>query len=471
MTNRDEYVAEVEYVRSALEELDAAAADRDLTEDEQGRWDAGVEFVRERKALIERIDKRDAERAEVAEAIAEGRGKPAPESFNVNTRTSDPFDLDGLDRASGGDLRARALDVIEKHVPSDLPDAVREGATRTAERRSSKHYDADLVNRSIIETTSPEYLEAFQQYIQNPQGGMPGAHKFRASMSLTAANGGYLIPQYLDDTIVLTNDGVLSDVRMIAGQTSITVDQWDGVTSAGVTAEWLSEGSEAADASPTFVAPTITPEKMAAYVEGTMEFIADSNFAEVGPLMADAFARLEGAAFINGTGSDQPYGLITQLSGTGPVVAGSSGDAGAADLVAADLYALVNNLPARFRRNASWLAGTTTYNEIRQLGTADTYHAFWADLGPDVPPQLLGRGVYYADDMDETIVSGSDDYVVIFGDFRQGYKIVDRVGTSISYIPTVIGANQRPVGKSAWFATKRVGADVITSSAFKVLKL
>ena len=33
--------------------------------------------------------------------------------------------------------------------------------------------------------------------------------------------------------------------------------------------------------------------------------------------------------------------------------------------------------------------------------------------------------------MDGTIVSGSSDSVLLLGDFRQGYVIVDRVGTSI----------------------------------------
>jgi predicted phage gp36 major capsid-like protein len=38
-------------------------------------------------------------------------------------------------------------------------------------------------------------------------------------------------------------------------------------------------------------------------------------------------------------------------------------------------------------------------------------------------------------------------------------------------VPIVFGANQRPTAQSGWFAYKRVGADVLTSNAFKTLKL
>jgi predicted phage gp36 major capsid-like protein len=72
--------------------------------------------------------------------------------------------------------------------------------------------------------------------------------------------------------------------------------------------------------------------------------------------------------------------------------------------------------------------------------------------------------------MDTTIVSGSNDYVLLLGAFDQ-YRIIDRVGTTIQYIPVLFGANQRPSGQSGWFANRRLGADVLTSTAFKLLRL
>jgi predicted phage gp36 major capsid-like protein len=48
---------------------------------------------------------------------------------------------------------------------------------------------------------------------------------------------------------------------------------------------------------------------------------------------------------------------------------------------------------------------------------------------------------------------------------------VDRIGVEIMYEPMVMGANQRPTGQAGFFAFWRTGADVITSNAFKVLKV
>ena len=460
----------VEYVKAVLREMHTNAEERSFDPDEQAEWEAGAEFVRTSEAELVALEERKARIADFA-PVATETGDGAVTSININTHTSrDAFDHGTLSTDGGSELRGRALDVIEKHLPSFVSDEARENATQMLERRSK--IDADVVARHIVRTSSPEYLRAFEEYIENPQAGMPrilGKAEARAAMSLTAANGGVLVPQFLDPTIVLTNNGSANAVRQLADVTSITTDQWDGVTSAGVSAEWLTEGSEAADATPTFQGPTISVHKAAAFLFGSYEFLADSGFNQVAELIADAKDRLEETAYINGTGSGQPYGLITRLSGTGPVVNGTSGAAGAANLVAADAYALDNALGARFRRNASFLAAKATYNELRSVTDARTN--FWSDFGGGLPAQLIGYNTYQNEAMDTTIVSGSNDFVLVLGDFGVGYKIVDRIGVEIMYEPMVMGANQRPTGQAGFFAFWRTGADVITSNAFKVLKV
>jgi HK97 family phage major capsid protein len=463
----------VEWVKAELRQIDAAAGDAPLDAETEARFQAGLSYVRETESEIVKVEER--KRAAVEFAAARGHVDAPPAQvrdagFSVNTRTN-PFDLSDLPHgeARSSELKARAVDVIEKHVPKYMPDSVREGATATAERRSTKQYDADLVNAAIVETTSPEYLREFERHLREPQS----AHRlgeFRAAMSLTAANGGVLVPQFLDPTIVLTNAGTQNDVRRISSVRQITVDQWDGVTSAGVSAEWLAENTQAADATPTFVGPTITAHKLAAYMEGSYEVIADSGFDEIGMLIADAFDRKEADGFVNGTGSGQPYGLITRLSGSGPVVAGSSGAAGAADFVAADIYAMSEALGARWRQSASWLGSHAIYNDVRAFGTSNTAHSFWTSFGGGTPSELIGYPTYHAEELDSTVVSGSNDYVLVLGAFDQ-YRIIDRIGTSIQFVPVVFGANQRPTGTAGWFSYKRVGADCLTSNAFKVLKL
>lgn len=454
--------AEIDVLRSEDAEISAELVDRHdqaLTAAEKAR-DAYTEY----EARLARI----AAVRDVPEAVESEESTMATKGVNINTR-SDVFDVDSLRHESDADVRSRAETAVERHVPAFMGDEVREAATAMLARPSTRSFDSRAVASHIVNTTDPAYVDAFREYIADPMAGVPERLKSRAAMSLTAANGGVLVPQFLDPTIVLTNAGTNNEVRQIAGQVSITVDQWDGVTSAGVTAEWLAEGSEAADATPTFVGPTIGVHKAAAYVFGSYEMLSDSGFDEIGVLIADAKDRLEATAFTTGNASNKPAGLIHRLSGTGPVVAGSSGAAGAADLVAADIYALDEALSPRWRGNASWLSSRAIYNDIR--GLTDTRTNFWASFGGGVPAELIGYPTYHADEMDSAVVSGSDDYVLLLGDFRAGYKIVDRVGTSIAYDPLVIGANQRPTGQAGWFAFWRVGGDVITSNAFKLLKI
>lgn len=407
-------------------------------------------------------------------------------SFNVTTN-KDPFELgevrslaarisDGPDgrltpegRKAARDMQARALTAIERQESRFASKDHAESAARFVQGDGK-----GTLARWVLEHGSDEYHEAFQDYMSNPAGGPTQGIAARASMSLTGANGGYLVPFTLDPTVILTNNGATNPFREIASQVSIVTDDWNGVSSAGVTAEWIAEATEVADGSPTFSQPTISVHKADAYIQGSLEVVADASLSgEIAMLIADAKDRLEATAFATGSGSGQPYGIVTALGlTTASRVAGSSGAAGAADFVVADVYAVVNALPPRYRQNSSWLAEQTNYNKIRQFATGSgPQHAFWSDLGAAQPSLLLGRPTYESSAMDSTIVSGSNDDVLILGDFRHGYKIVDRMGMELVYNPLVLGSNRRPNGEVAWVAFWRVGADSVDDNAFRMLRL
>jgi hypothetical protein len=75
-----------------------------------------------------------------------------------------------------------------------------EQATRLVEKGGKAFGTA--VARQMLTTGSPEYLAAFESYLNDP-----GGYASRAALSLTPANGGYLVPFTLDPTIILTNAG------------------------------------------------------------------------------------------------------------------------------------------------------------------------------------------------------------------------------------------------------------------------
>lgn len=81
---------------------------------------------------------------------------------------------------------------------------------------------------------------------------------------------------------------------------------------------------------------------------------------EIGKLFAEGQQDLEGTVLITGSGSGQPTGIVTALAASSPTVVVN---AAADDTFAlADIYSLQGALPAKWRRNASWLANNLIYN-------------------------------------------------------------------------------------------------------------
>lgn len=463
--------------RMSVEPTDETRAQHDADGES---FRAGSEFMTTTKPELEQLEARETQIEELR-TLAQNpahieRGAPtaddARKTVNVN-RNSNPFDGD-IRRADTAELTERALAVVADHSDyAGVTPERQEATTKLLKRWDVESDSAREIAAHILTTGSPEYARAFREYMRTPAFGPPP--ELRAAMTTTDANGGVMIPQWLDPTINLTNAGTNNVIDQLVDIVPITSNIWEGVTSAGVTAAMLAEGAEVTDNTPTFEGPTITANKAAAYLFASYEVLQDTGFDEVGMLFEDAKSRLEETQLTTGNGTaGNCTGLITALSGTGPSFAGTSGAAGAADFVIGDVYGTKNALGPRFRRNANWMANPAILDRIRQFGNAaagSNAANFWVDLGADVPSVLLGKGAYENEAMDSTIVSGSNDDILLFGDFKQ-YKHIVRVGMSIMYNPLVISTGSgRPTGQAGWFGFWRFGGNVITSNGFKLLRV
>lgn len=463
MSRADDIRERMKAIRS---DLDALEAVEEPTEDHHVRTDALLgewdDLTTELTPLAEREQR-----------VAEVRARGQQEANTESTRSAGPALVTRTDHspwenyehvraglAQPSDIRARALKAVEMYATrSDhwaLVDDGAEQATRMIEKTGQKFGTA--VARHILETGSPEYLAAFEQYLNEPTG-----FSSRAALSLTPANGGYLVPFTLDPTIILTNNGSANPYRAYATIKTTATNDWNGVTSAGVTAEWTAEGTEAADATPTVGQLKITPQKADAYLFGSFEVIGDSDVAQQLPeLLADAKDRLEESAFAVGTGTGQPWGVMAR----GTTLGFASGTA-ATGPTAASVYSLMGALPARWRgprANNVWLANLTTINTLRNVASfSGSTTSIVNDSGPI--PTLLGKPLLESTSVVGTYTTGNK--VLAFGDMRQ-YYIVDRIGMSVVYDPVVLGSNRRPTGQGAWYAFWRVGADMSTAGAFRV---
>lgn len=479
MKRSDEIRARLEAIRGdleSLEQIEESGQDEEQIEHARSRSDDLFTEYDELKAELEPLEAKERRMAEVREYarqrvnVEPGEpGEPVgqrsgPYGF-TRDRNRDPYvDLDSVRQGitPPADVRARALAAIEQHAErSDhwaLPHDGAERATELVQRMGIKF--GTEVARQMLETGSPEYLQNFENYLNDPKG-----YAARAAMTLTGLNGGFLVPFTLDPSIILTNSGSANPYRQISTIKTTTTNDWNGVTSAGVTAEWTAEATEANDASPTFGQLKITPVKADAFLFGSYEVLSDSDFASQLPmLLADAKDRIEEAGFAVGTGTGQPFGMVT--GGTSQTFAAGSLNNGPSTT---DVFALMAALPARFRgprANNVWLANLSTINILR---TRALFTGATVPLLTDGPggPQMLGKRVYESTSISGAQTSGSK--VLVFADASQ-YYIVDRVGMSVLYDPMgVPGLNRRmPQGEGAWYAFWRVGANVATSNAVRV---
>jgi HK97 family phage major capsid protein len=452
--------------------LDALEALEEPTEEDSLRTDGLLqewdELVTELEPLAEREQKIAAVRAAMAKDSNRERGastgayvgESGPELIVRQKR--DPFEdmesvRNGVTVAS--EVRSRALDVVEMYAKrSDHWGLAADGAEQATKliEKGGKAFGTNVA-RQMLTTGSPEYLAAFESYLNDP-----GGYASRAALSLTPANGGYLVPFTLDPTIILTNAGSANPYRQYSTVKTTATNDWNGVTSAGVSAEWTGEGTEAADATPTVGQLKITPQKADAYLFGSFEVLGDSDFAAQLPeLLADAKDRLEETAFAIGTGTLQPWGIIPR--GTSQNRAGTA----AAGPVAQDVYSLMAALPARFRGPRArdcWVGNLNVLNSLRNVPAfTGATTSIVNDSGP--VPTILGKPFLESTSVLGTYTTGNK--VLAFADMSQ-YFIVDRVGMSVVYDPIVLGSNRRPTGQGAWYAFWRVGADLSTATAARV---
>lgn len=389
---------------------------------------------------------------------------------SLGGRFRNPWDISEMRLhapGNAGELRSRALDAIEQMPFAD--DKVRGASARFIERAK----EGVPLAQMVLATSSDEYTSAFMKVVRSKGqvAALTTGEQFalQRAMSLTDTEGGFLVPFQLDPTVILTASGSFNQVRQIARVVQTQGDKWHGITSAGVTGSWDGEGDQVSDDSPAVGQPEIPVHKGSVFVAQSFEVQADAAGLadEISTMIAFERDRMESVAHVTGSGTGQPTGLITAL-----VAAGGSSivTSGTTDTFAVkDVYTLDGSLPARWAANGSYLAHRKIYNAMRQFDTAGG-NALWGQLSDGRSQDLLGRPDYVAEAMDDTINASQENYVLAFGDFSN-YVIVDRIGTTLSYIPHLFGANGRPTGQSGWYAYFRTGADVVNANAFRLLNV
>lgn len=469
----NELRAAIDYVRACLTELHESAEDRSLDPDEQSRWDEGLAFVADAEAKIERLRSLD-RLAHIPTAQETGDPLGSPGSIPED-RTGRVWDLDEIRSIrDASELRSRALTAVEQ--AAGLRDDDREHVTRFLESLDLDDEDVEdgtrKVARHIIATSSPEYLRAWTKAMKTfgrtGQADVSALSTLQRAMSLTDAAGGFAVPLPVDPTLIPNYAVQVHPFREISTTRQVVTNRLRTVNSTAATASWDGEAAEVSDDATTFANIDITVHKAQVFIPFSIEIGEDyPGFTDdVRMLLQDSKDDLEATAFATGSGTNQPVGIVTALTGGSSVVTSATTDT----FAVADVYNVEENLAAKFRARGQWVANKRILNDIRQFGTSDG-HALWARLADGQPERLLGYPTHEAEAMDGTINALADNFVLILGDWRF-YYIVDRVGFSLELVPHLFHtANNRPSGQRGFYGYWRVGADSVNDRAFRMLNV
>lgn len=289
------------------------------------------------------------------------------------------------------------------------------------------------------------------------------------------ADGGYAVPREIDAAIAAQLKK-LSPIRGIAQVVQVGSSGYRKLISTGGTQSgWVSETAARPETtSPNFQEIAPPSGELYANPSASQAMLDDAVFdleAWLASEIAGEFARAEGAAFVSGNGTNQPKGFLSATTSAsndaarafGTLQFIASGNATAFDANPdIKLIDLVQSLKAGHRQGAVFVMNSATLGAVRKFKAADGSFLWQPGIMDGAPARLLGYPVIEAEDMPDI---GAGAFPIAFGNFAAGYLIAERTATRILRDPY----SNKPYVH--FYATKRVGGQVLDSEAIKLLKI
>lgn len=382
---------------------------------------------------------------------------------------TDPYgDVRRLSVPEARDRALRRLD--DRGATAHMEDEQKTHLERTVRR------DTDIARRVLV-TENEHYREAWLKLVtrshpilsEDERQAVLAWEEYRAMSEGVTTAGGFGIPVFIDPSIIMTAQGSGNPFLEIAQQKTVTTNIWKGVSSSGVTWSFDAEATEVSDDSPVLAQPSVTVFMARGFIPFSIEVGQDyPQFAdEMATLLSEGYDELLVDKFTRGSGSGEPQGILTALSANTNVRVGvqTSGAFGATEP-----YRVWQALPQRFRRKASWLMSVNVNNAMRQLGTANVFHAYTENLPAEWADQFFGKQSYESPYMPDTTTSTSATIgLAVVGDFKN-YVVARRGGMSVELVQHLIGlTNNRPTGQRGWFAYARIGGGSVNDLGFRLL--
>ena len=299
--------------------------------------------------------------------------------------------------------------------------------------------------------------------------------ELKSLTSGSPADGGYAVPREID-ALIMAQLKAISPIRAIAQVVQVGSSGYRKlVTSSGTASGWVSETAarpETGTAKFNEIAPPMG--ELYANPAASQAMLDDAAFdleEWLAGEIATEFAKAEGAAFISGTGTNQPRGFLSAATSTaadaarpfGTLQFSATGNASGFDAAPElKLIDMVHSLKAAHRQGAIFVMNSKTLATVRKFKAADGSFLWQPGIMDGQPARLLGYPVIEAEDMPDVAANA---YPIAFGNFRNGYLIAERSATTILRDPFT----NKPFVN--FYATKRLGGQVLDSDAIKLLRV
>lgn len=287
----------------------------------------------------------------------------------------------------------------------------------------------------------------------------------------TDANGGYAVPAQLDANLrnYMFDANVMRQICEVVQAT--TGDYKIAVNTGGLAAGWVGETAARPETdTPTLAEVTPPTGELYANPAASQWMIDDAGFDLEGWLTREVqgkFASLEGSSFIDGNGTNKPKGVLDYPSATTDDDTRAFGTlkhtvaAGATAITADELINLTYDLRGVYRAGAVFLMNSKTSGYLMTLKSSDGVYLWQQSLQAGQPSQFAGFRVYVDEAMPDIGASATP---VLCGNFRMGYRIIDRSPLRVLRDPYT----QKPFVH--FYSTKRVSGCLVDSNAIRILQ-
>ncbi len=352
---------------------------------------------------------------------------------------------------------------IEKKISKAIQD-IRENSVKSSfnYKREDATVDKSVMEENLILRRKRPFIKlskAMEDFVADIKDMARGVVKTTPMTEGTPSQGGYLVPEEFQAELVryVEEASIVRPRARVWNMTrdKVNIPKLDQSSSSfgGATLYWPGEGGLKTLSRPALGQIQLNAQKVIGLASATDELLADSavnvaNFLVT--LFGEAIAYEEDKKFIQGSGSNEPLGIM-EYDGTSVVARNTS-----SKILIEDVLALDENFPAWAEQgNVVWLTSKKGKTQLRQLGrTSTTFNQVWMEsMRAGDPPTLLGHPVLFTEKVDTTIGNSGDIILAnlswyYVGD-RGGLEVTSSIHDRFRYDETVFRFVKRVDGQPA----------------------